>query len=363
MTGSWARGVIAVVALHVAVIGAALAAGHVNDAPRRELAFYTHRDGQGQIVLMDVSRRFSVPLLRHDPYVVSLAWSPDGESLAFIAYDHIGGMYAYRLNLADRSVKKSSRKTAKNEGIRWSPDGRYIAFNGYAGPHPAVHLVDTATQSVTQISAPHILWNGEPGWSHDGAQLAFSGRGDSVDIYVMPMDCLLTACAPRLLVDHPAADRQPLWSPSSDRIAFVSDRSGQNAIYIMDTRCEDCRPSVRYVAELRLASTLMLWSPDGRRLIYTDTPRSVGSALYMAELRCDDCSPTIRRISAPDEIDTSPAWSDDGKLLAFVTRSTNRSAIALLDSTCMESPEGCAGRRELLTALDSNVWSPVWRPG
>ncbi len=363
MTGLWVRAVIAILALHFAVVGAALAASQMDSAPRHELAFYTHRDGRGQIALMDVTRRFAVPLLRHDPYVVSLAWSPDGEALAFVAYDHSGAMYAYWLNLPDRAVHKSSRKTARNEGVRWSPDGRHIAFNSYVGPHPAVHLIDTQTQAVTHITAPQVLWNGEPGWSPDGTQLAFSGRGDSIDIYVLKGDCVPVECTPRLLVDHPAADRQPVWSPVDNRIAFVSDRTGRSAIYVLDTRCESCQPALRYVAGLGFGGTMLLWSPDGSRLIYTDTPRGIGSALYMADLRCDTCDPTIQRLSAPDEIDTSPAWSDDGKWLAFVARFANRSAVALLDSACMDHPDGCSGQRDLLTAPDGNVWSPVWRPG
>jgi Tol biopolymer transport system component len=340
--------------LHGVLLGIALAAGHLDSAPRRELAYYIHRHGRGRVVLLDVNRSLAVTLLRHDPYVVSLAWSPDGETLAFIAYDNIGVYRPYLLNITNRKLQSPDRQTSSNEAILWSPDGRRIAFNSYVGPHPSIHVIDTQTLDVSQLVIDNILWNGEPSWSPDGAELAFTGRGQSIAVYAIPAECLQNDCGPRLLVDHPATDRRPAWSPVDGQIAFVSDRRGQSAIYVTAAGQEP-----RYIASLNFGSTSLAWSPDGRRLAFTDAPRTVGSAIYIADLD----SSRIHLITASNEVHASPNWSSDGRMLAFVSRRINRSAIAVMDLSCLEQPIGCQGHSHQFVERDSHVWSPAWRPG
>jgi Tol biopolymer transport system component len=80
-----------------------------------------------------------------------------------------------------------------------------------------------------------------PSWSPDGTQIAFvSNRLRSLgpisskaneDIWVMGID------GSRLLqfTRSPASDIAPSWSPDGKQIVFVSDRDGDDDLYVVDS--------------------------------------------------------------------------------------------------------------------------------
>jgi hypothetical protein len=58
-----------------------------------------------------------------------LAWSPDGE---FIAYGHLG-LYMIQVNFENGLVQKLGEyyfAGARPEGVCWSPDSKYLVFSG-----------------------------------------------------------------------------------------------------------------------------------------------------------------------------------------------------------------------------------------
>src|SRR5205085_4983555 len=68
-------------------------------------------------------------------------------------------------------------------------------------------------------------------WSADGASLAYQKRGkDSRDLWVLrrsPQQSL-----ERPFVATPAEERAPMFSPSGHSIAYVSNESGRDEVYV-----------------------------------------------------------------------------------------------------------------------------------
>lgn len=63
---------------------------------------------------------------------------------------------------------------------------------------------------------------------------------------------------------HPAADRDPAWSPDGKRIAFVSDRDGNFEIYVMNADgTKQKRLTTNAAADRNPA-----WSRDGRQIVF-----------------------------------------------------------------------------------------------
>ena len=70
-----------------------------------------------------------------------------------------------------------------------------------------------------------------PSFSPDGRRVAFvSDRDGNDEIYAMDADGLGVS----RLTDNPSRDSDPSWSPDGRRIAFVSNRDGNDEIYVMN---------------------------------------------------------------------------------------------------------------------------------
>ena len=95
----------------------------------------------------------------------------------------------------------------------------------------------------------------------------------------------------------------PDASPDGRKIAFVTSRPGQNAIFVMDSDGSDARP---LIADERVAVTDPAWSPDGRLIAFVRA-----GDLWVA--RADGTQQ--RRIVADG---AAPTWSPDSRRLAFV---------------------------------------------
>src|SRR5437016_1664282 len=75
---------------------------------------------------------------------------------------------------------------------------------------------------------------GEPAISPDRSEIAFVSGGD---IWTVPA----AGGEARLLVSHPATESRPLYSPDGKRLAFVSTRSGNGDIYVLDFASGDLK--------------------------------------------------------------------------------------------------------------------------
>ncbi len=69
----------------------------------------------------------------------------------------------------------------------------------------------------------------------------------------------------RPLTDGKHADRQPRWSPSGDRIAFISNREGMSQIFLYWKG----NGTISRLTNLRSSPSGIQWSPDGKYLAFT----------------------------------------------------------------------------------------------
>ena len=196
--------------------------------------------------------------------------------------------------------------------------------------------VAVAIRNLTNDSADD--WS--PSWSPDGRHIAFvSDRDGNEEIYVMGSD----GTNPRNLTDHSAEDRLPSWSPDGRHIAFVSDRDGNEEIYVMGSDGTNPRRLTDHSAEDRLPS----WSPDGRHIAFV-SDRDGNEEIYV--MGSDGTNP--RRLTTDGG--WLPSWSPDGRHIAFVSRRDGNRDIYVMGS------DGTNPRN----LTDHSAWdfSPTWSP-
>ena len=97
----------------------------------------------------------------------------------------------------------------------------------------------------------------QPDLSPDGKWLAFEYAGD---IWIVPT----AGGIAKQLTQHSKKDSQPKFSPDGKEIAFISDRSGSNQIYIMPV---DGGQQPRQITYHTGGYSLLGWYPDGQHLL------------------------------------------------------------------------------------------------
>jgi len=190
----------------------------------------------------------------------------------------------------------------------WSPDGAKIAF--MYGPelnHEIYVMNADGSNRVNLTNHPADDW--APVWSPDGSKIAFHSffRTESGDIFVMDAN---GEALVRLTTD-PGEDSFPVWSPDGQRIAFVSNRRGNHEIYVMRSDGSNQIPITQNGANNQTPS----WSPDGNRIAFASLQDSRPNELdprpnlEIYTISADGFVSSQIRLTNNRAIDAYPRWS------------------------------------------------------
>lgn len=160
-----------------------------------------------------------------------LAWSPDGNNLAFFARD--GRRYSlFIINaFSGSTLKKLKLEVDQPASPSFTPDGKRILFTAY---HQGVHDIyglDIGTGAVENLTRDD-LFEKAPAVSPDGKSVAYSVREGREDkLFLSPIDNFKER-KPLLLA--PGSAIAPQFSPDGKTLYFSGDGRGAFNIYALD---------------------------------------------------------------------------------------------------------------------------------
>jgi Tol biopolymer transport system component len=289
-------------------------------------------------------------------------WSPDGRRIAFMAVPCAqwcdGPLEAHVMN-ADGSGQRNLTPEWRLDGVTmpffagfpvWSPDWRKVAFVRERGVHgySDIYVMNADGSGHRQLTRSPQQ-DGDPVWSPDGRRLAFVRvRGGRSDVYVLDVDGsglrrLAHAIAFRPMPGAPSSGfgANPAWSPDGRKIAFISNRDGNDDIFVVNADGSGLRNLTRSQAHDRtriwhgrehkriswFSPDGPMWSPDGQKIVFRserDRPSALERASCQPRCQRDEIyvvnadGSGLRRLTRNWKSDNSPIWSPDGRKILFV---------------------------------------------
>src|SRR5580692_3033171 len=356
--------------------------------------------------LFTISRDGGFPAELPLPGGAEGSYSPDGKELAYVPLDHAFEIWKrYRggrtspvwiARLADSSVTPVPRENSNDFNPMWV-DQRVFFLSDRNGPM-SLFSYDTKTKGVTVAlkndgldfkyasAGPDAIVIEQFGaiWLYDlktgaahkvdiriagdlpqlrpryenvanrirnsdisptGLRAVFEARGEILTVPAEKGDI-------RNLTNTPGADeRYPAWSPDGKSIAYFSDESGEEALYVKN---QNGRADAKKI-DLGTPGSFFFfptWSPDSKKIAYTDKRLN----LWYVDLEKKTPVKVFHdRFTGPEQI-FQAAWSPDSKWLAYTQQEVSHMRSVFLYS--LET-----GKSERVTDAMSDSCSPVFDKG
>lgn len=260
----------------------------------------------------------------HDP-----RFSPDGRSVAFIREHSPFNSDILLLDIVNGKLVELARKQADVRSLQWSVDGRELLFlSRQSGSSRIWSLPIKKTEPLPVTS----VWPGTDNFAispRDG-QLVLSCLDTTEKISILGQR--EEGSRPLCEIRSTERDASPQFSPDGRQIAFLSDRTGHEEVWITDPECS-------YQTKLTNLQQAGLgrprWSPDGKRIAFH---RYVGDQtdIFLVEV----IGGQLRQLTDHPAPDSNPTWSADGRWIYFTSRRENSSGLRRGDHLWRVSVDG-----------------------
>lgn len=266
--------------------------------------------------------------------------------IAWIAVDGKPPRQTYKLIVADADGE-GARTIAESPlplmSPAWSPDGEWLAYVSFETHASSIWLQRVRTGERRRLLArPGI--NGSPAFDPvDGRRLAvtLSTASGNLDIYLVD---IASGALTRVTTD-PAIDTEAVFSPDGRSIFFTSDRAGSPQIYRAAAVANASAQRVTFTGSYNARPRL---SPDGKLLAMV-TLAGGGYRIAVQDL----ANGVVRQLSK-GPLDESPDFAPNGAMLIYAGRDRGQGVLATV------AVDGLTTQR--LKADQGEVREPVWGP-
>ncbi len=276
--------------------------------------FTSDRDGTLNLYSYDLASRETTQLTDSDTWDVR--W-PGDDGANRIVYELNGELEIYAIDSGtsqsisitvpdDGLAMRPARVSAANliEDAELSPQGERALFVARGDVFTAP-IENGPTRNLTRSSSAHDKW---ARWSPDGRRIAYVSDATGEDeIYLIAQDG--SGAPERLTSGGQAMLYAPEWSPTGEHLAF-GDKEGR--LRVIDVESKDV---IDVADEARGPLRDYVWSPRGGYLAFSMTDPTEFRSIWVWSL----ADRSLHRIT--DELfhEWNPAWDPDGDYLYYLS--------------------------------------------
>ena len=227
----------------------------------------------------------------------------------------------YELHIADSDGMNAQVALRSPESIispAWSPDGQHLAYVSFEARKPVVYI-HTLSTGQRKVLVNFKGSNSAPAWAPNGRRLAVVLTKDGLSqIYLVNAD----GSGVSRLMTSPGIDTEPAWSSDGQFIYFTSDRSGEPQVY----RVNVASGGVERITFEGSYNVTPRPSADGKKLTFM-TRREGNFRIAVMDLTTRQT--TILTDSSRDE---SPSFAPNSSMILFATVTGGRGTLAAVST-------------------------------
>jgi Tol biopolymer transport system component len=250
--------------------------------------------------------------------------SPDGGTVVFMSTREGGDWELFLIGTDGTGLEQLTRNPGWDGYAVWAPNGRSFIFDRETKDSRGAYKFELMTSTVNPFIVMDDARVAVSGWSpKNGEVVMFIERDDKRDLYIADSD---GSNLQQLTDTTDANEHDAHFSPDGSKIAFAVAFDGGSALDVMELATGEISRHVTSTQNLYGLD----WSPDGRRIAYTDTPNDNPDG--NAELYILDVANTeVLQLTDDDNYDHMPVWLPDGNSIMFSSYASGREEIYILD--------------------------------
>jgi TolB protein len=238
---------------------------------------YVNKSGKRYALMVaDVDGYNPQPLVSSNEPIISPAWSPNGDKMAYVSFEKKKPIvFVQSLSTGERKIVANFK--GNNSAPAWAPDGSKLAIVLTYGANSQIYTINDDGSGLKQVTKSHAI-DTEPAFSPDGNWIYFtSDRGGRPQIYKVPAN---GGDATRVTFEG-AYNVSPRFSPDGKTLAYIRNDGGKFRVAVQDLASgqvqllsegsQDESPSfapngrvILYATKLRGRGTLAAVSADGK---------------------------------------------------------------------------------------------------
>ena len=272
-------------------------------------------------------RPLTNPPIEEDVGDTAPAISPDGRTLVFSrgSTESFYNVTLWLLHLREGykplgKEEKVQTGNVRNLSAAWLPDGREFVFSSGTKANYGLWRIALSTDAIPRRINLEASNASEPAISRLGNRLAFVTRKDDLNIWRIDLTDAGRESKPNRFIASTQSDVYPAFSPDGRRIAFMSDRSGTDEIWICNS---DGSNATQLTSFGGAAIFGPMWSPDGQNIAFTAAQKGIKHDIY--SISSNGGAP--RRLTTHLANDKWPYWSHDGEWIYFSSTRSGREEI------------------------------------